>query len=175
MIERFLEYLPEIHPEAFVHSRAVLIGGVRVGRGSSIWPCATLRGDDGTITIGENTSIQDGCVIHTTEGLSTCTVGSRVTVGHNAILHGCLVEDDCLIGMGSILLDGVVIERGAFVAAGTLIPPRKRVTAGTMVMGNPMRVVRSCTEEDAKWIDFSWRTYARRAEQYRTRDAGPSS
>src|SRR5688572_19129022 len=111
-LERYKQHVPDLHPEAYVHEDATLIGDVHVGAEASIWPGAVLRGDDGTIRIGARTSVQDGSVIHTTKGLSRTTVGERCTVGHNVILHGCTVEDECLIGMGAILLDNCVIGRG---------------------------------------------------------------
>jgi carbonic anhydrase/acetyltransferase-like protein (isoleucine patch superfamily) len=166
MLEAFDGKLPQIAPDAFIHSAAVLIGEITIGHQTSVWPNVTLRGDDGAILIGDNTSIQDGCTIHATEGWSKTTVGSRVTVGHNSILHGCSVADDCLIGMGSIILDNAIIEAGAFVAAGTLIPPGKRVAAGTMVRGNPFTVVRECNANDRAQIDFSWQAYTKRCAQY---------
>ncbi|MCB9750116.1 MAG: gamma carbonic anhydrase family protein [Myxococcales bacterium] len=169
-MESFAGVAPRIDARAFIHSAAVLIGDVTVGPESSVWPNVTLRGDDAPIVIGAQTSIQDGTTIHATEGESRTTVGARVTVGHNALLHGCTVGDDCLIGMGSILLDNAVVEPWAFVAAGTLVPPGKVVRAGTLVMGNPMRVVRECTEKDREWIVHSWRSYVKRAREYLERD-----
>jgi carbonic anhydrase/acetyltransferase-like protein (isoleucine patch superfamily) len=172
MLEPFEDSTPQIDPTAFVHQAAVVIGQVRIGAASSVWPCVTLRGDDGPILIGERTSIQDGSVVHMTEGLSTTTVGDRVTVGHGVILQGCTVEDDCIIGMGAILLDNAVIERGSIVGAGTVVPPGKRIAAGSVVVGNPMKVLRTCTEADVAWIEHSWKAYVERARQYRARDHG---
>ena len=166
-IERFGGHNPHIHAEAFVHATSVIIGQVRIGAQSSIWPHVTLRGDDGPIVIGAQTSIQDGTVVHMTEGLSTTTVGDRVTVGHRAILHGCTIEDDCIIGMGSIVLDNAVVERGSIVGAGAVVPPGKRVRAGTVVVGNPFKVLRECTAADTEFIAYSWREYVQRTRQYR--------
>ena len=166
MFEAFRGKVPQVDAAAFVHPAAVLIGEVSIGAESSIWPAAVLRGDDGPIVIGAQTSIQDGSVIHATEGQSHTTVGSRVTVGHKVLLHGCTIGDDCLIGMGSVLLDNALVEPWAFVAAGTLVPPGKVVRSGTMVMGNPMRVVRSLTEKDREWIVHSWTSYVRRGREY---------
>jgi carbonic anhydrase/acetyltransferase-like protein (isoleucine patch superfamily) len=171
-LEPFRGVRPQVDPSAFVHPAATLIGGVTVGAEASIWPAAVLRGDDGAIVIGPQSSIQDGSVIHATEGLSHTTVGARVTVGHKAILHGCTIGDDCLIGMGSILLDNAVIEPWAFVAAGTLIPPGKVVRSGEMVMGNPFRVVRKLTDKDREWIVHSWNVYVRRAREYLAERSG---
>ncbi len=167
MLQTFLDRSPEIHPTAYVHPAAVLIGAVFVGEESSVWPNVTLRGDDGPIRIGSQSSIQDGVTVHCFEGVSVPTIGSRVTVGHNAILHGCTIHDDVLIGMGAVVLDGAVIEQGAIVAAGTLVPPRKIVRAGTMVRGNPMTPFRDCGPKEVELIEYSWRAYVRRAAQYR--------
>ncbi len=166
MIEPFLEHAPQIHPEAFVHASAVVIGNVRVGRLSSLWPNATLRGDDGFIHIGEETSIQDGTVVHMTEGLSNVTVGNRVTVGHNVTLHGCTVGDGALVGIGSVVLDGAVIEPEGFVAAGTLVPPGKVVPSGKVAMGNPFKIVRDVGPKELEWVKFGWKTYMKRTRQY---------
>ncbi len=166
MQERFEGHHPKVHADAFVHAAAVVIGEVEVGAHSSVWPTAVLRGDDGPIRIGARTSIQDGTVVHNTEGLSTTTVGDRVTVGHRAVLHGCTIADDCIIGMGCIILDNAVVETGCIVGAGAVIPPGKRVRAGTVVVGNPMRVLRASTSEDREFIEFSWRAYVERVAQY---------
>ena len=166
MLEAFNGHHPSIADGAFVHGAAVLIGDVHIARGSSIWPNVTLRGDDGPIVIGEDTSIQDGSTIHCTEGLSWTKVGSRVTVGHNVILHGCTIEDDCLIGMGSIIMDGAIIRAGSIIGAGSVVPPNKVFESQTLAMGNPARLIRSCTEKDRAMIDFGWRAYAKRTLEY---------
>lgn len=163
---------PEVDPSAYVHRTAVLIGQVRIGAQASIWPHVTLRGDDGPIVVAACTSIQDGSVVHMTEGRSVTVVGARVTVGHNVILHGCTIEDDCLIGMGAILLDGAVIERGSIVGAGALVAPGRRVAAGTVVIGNPSRVLRTCTDADRESIAYSWRNYVARAAEYAEAERG---
>jgi len=172
MLQGFRGKFPRIAADAFVHPMATLIGDVVIGAGSSVWPGAVLRGDDGPIVIGEHTSIQDGTIIHATEGQSRTTVGSRVTVGHRVILHGCSIADDCLIGMGSCLLDNVVVEGWAFIAAGTLVPPNKRVVGGQMMMGNPGRIVRALTDVDRAWIVHSCNAYMRRAQEYLAEAAG---
>lgn len=166
VLEAFDNKLPRVHPSAFVHAAAVVIGDVEIGAQSSIWPNVTLRGDDGPIVIGSCTSIQDNAVIHCTEGLSQTTVGDRVTIGHSVILHGCTIHDEVLIGMGAVLLDNVVVESGALVAAGTLVPPGKIVRAGMLVAGNPMRVLRECADKDREMIAFSWNAYVKRAAEY---------
>ncbi|NVB40239.1 gamma carbonic anhydrase family protein [Pseudenhygromyxa sp. WMMC2535] len=169
MIESFQGKTPRIHPTAYVHPSAVLIGDVEIGPEASVWPNVTLRGDDGPIVIGAQSSIQDNAVIHCTEGLSSTHVGARVTVGHSVILHGCTVHDDALVGMGAVLLDNAVVESWSLVAAGALVPPGKVVAAGTLVAGNPMRVLRECQERDRQMIDSSWRAYVERTHQYRAK------
>jgi carbonic anhydrase/acetyltransferase-like protein (isoleucine patch superfamily) len=167
MIEAFAGKLPRIDPAAFVHASAVLIGDIVIGPESSVWPHVTLRGDDGPIIIGARTSIQDNSVIHCTFGESFTTVGDRVTVGHSAVLHGCRIHDDVLIGMGAILLDNAIVESGAIVAAGTVVPPGKVVPAGTLVAGNPMKVLRQCGERERQMIERGWQAYVQRVGQYR--------
>lgn len=166
MLQSFRGVHPRVDPTAFVHERATLIGDVEIGPGASVWPGAVLRGDDGPIVIGADSSIQDGTIIHATEGLSRTTVGARVTVGHQVVLHGCTIGDDCLIGMGSIVLDEAVVEAWAFVAAGTLVAPGKRVPHGQMMMGNPGKLVRVLTDKDRAWITHSWNAYAKRTREY---------
>lgn len=155
-----------------MHASAVLIGDVVVGRESSIWPNAVLRGDDASIEIGAQTSIQDGTIIHNTTDLSRTVIGDRVTVGHGVILHGCIVEDMCVIGMGAIILDNAVVERGSIVGAGALVAPGKRVAAGTVVVGNPAKVLRACNDADRRAIEFGWQEYVKRTREYRARDGG---
>lgn len=127
---------PEIHPTAFVHPDAVVIGRVRIGADSTIWPTAVLRGDDGDIHIGAATSIQDGTVIHTTAFQPT-TVGNRCVVGHNAHLEGCVVEDGSLVGSGSVVLHRAVVHSGALVGANALVPGGMVVPSGAMALGVP--------------------------------------
>lgn len=157
---------PHIHPSAFVHASAVVIGDVLLHKGASIWPGAVLRGDYNRIEVGENTNIQDLCLLHITDTLP-CVVGANVTVGHGAIVHACVVEDDCLIGMGAILLDGCHIGRGSWVAAGSLVPAGKEIPPGVLVMGSPAKIVRELTEEELKKHLSQNRAYADLAQQYR--------
>ena len=166
MLQAFRGHRPQLEPGAYVHPAAVVIGDVIIGAESSVWPNVTLRGDDGPIRIGKQTSIQDGSTIHCTEGWSSTIVGDRVTVGHNVILHGCTIHDACLIGMGSIIMDNAIVESGAIVGAGAVVPPNKVVPAGMLVVGNPFRVVRPCGDKDAQMIEIGWREYVERAEQY---------
>lgn len=170
-LEPYKDVRPQVHPDAYVHEDATLIGDVVVGAEASIWPAAVLRGDDGPIRIGALTSIQDGSVVHTTRGQSEVNVGARCTVGHKVILHGCTVEDDCLIGMGAILLDGAVIGRGSLVGAGALVTQNKVIPPGSLVLGSPARVVRPCGDKERAQIEHGWREYQERGREYLERDA----
>jgi carbonic anhydrase/acetyltransferase-like protein (isoleucine patch superfamily) len=130
---------PAIHPDAWVHDQATVIGNVRIGSGSTIWPHAVLRGDYGSITIGERTSIQDGAVLHCTRELPT-VIGSDCVVGHLAHLECCTVEDGALIGTGSVVLHRVVVRGGALVGAAALVPNGMEVPSGAMALGVPAQL-----------------------------------
>ena len=170
MIESYEGKAPVIHASAYVHPMATVIGEVEIGQQSSIWPAAVLRGDDGLIRIGDQSSVQDGSVLHTTTDKSRVIVGNRVTVGHNVTLHGGIVSDDVIVGMGSIILDNAHIGPHVIVGAGTLVPMGKQVPSGVLIVGAPFRVVRELTDDDLAWIDESWRSYTDRTKRFRARD-----
>jgi carbonic anhydrase/acetyltransferase-like protein (isoleucine patch superfamily) len=157
--------VPVIHPEAFVHPDAVVIGAVTVGAQASVWPAAVLRGDYGRIEIGEATSIQDGCVLHTTAEWPT-VVGARCVVGHNAHLEGCTVGDGCLVGSGSIVLNRAIVEPGAGVAAGALVPEDAVVSAGQIALGVPARP--RPAPDLAEWVTEAVALYQDLAKRYRS-------
>ena len=138
---------PEIHESAFVAPTADLIGAVTVGPDASIWYQAVLRADINRIEIGEGSNIQDGCVIHLEKNQGT-TVGKVVTVGHKAMLHACVVEDECLIGMGSIVMDGAVVGARSIVGAGALVTMNTKIPPGSLVLGAPAKVVRQLTADE---------------------------
>ncbi|HEY1761272.1 MAG TPA: gamma carbonic anhydrase family protein, partial [Acidimicrobiales bacterium] len=139
--------IPQIDRDAFVHPDAVIIGDVRIGADSSIWPCAVLRGDYGTIIVGERTSIQDGAVIHAVDEYPT-VIGSDCVIGHLAHLEGCTVEDRVLIGSGSIVLHEVVVHTGATVGAGAVVRNGTDVPTNAMALGVPAKLrLESCTED----------------------------
>jgi carbonic anhydrase/acetyltransferase-like protein (isoleucine patch superfamily) len=167
MIQRFKDFEPQLGEDAFVHPAAVVIGQVTLGARANVWPNATLRADEGPIVIGEDTNIQDGSTVHMTGGWSETHVGARVTVGHNVILHGCTVEDDCLIGMGAIILDGVTVGKGSFIGAGSLIPPNKTIPPGSFVVGNPYKIIRQCGSREALWIKHGAEHYVQQAAAHR--------
>lgn len=167
MIQRFLGHSPDLHDTTWVHPMATVIGEVALAEGVSIWPGAVLRGDMGSITVGTNSNIQDQAVVHMTSGLSTTVVGERVTVGHRALLHGCRVGDDCLIGMGSILLDNAVIPDDCVVGAGALVTANKTFESGWLILGSPAKAVRPLTQKDRDWIQYSWKHYLDTVPHYR--------
>ena len=138
---------PDIHPDAFVHPAAHVIGNVTLGSGVSVWPTAVLRGDTSTITVGDDSNIQDGSIVHVDYGVP-CTIGTRVAVGHRAIVHGATVEHDTLIGMGAILLNGVVVGTGSIIGAGAVCREGMVIPPNSLVLGVPGRVVRETTVED---------------------------
>jgi carbonic anhydrase/acetyltransferase-like protein (isoleucine patch superfamily) len=158
------EYEPEIHPFAFVHPDAVVIGRVRIGPEASVWPCAVLRGDHGRIEIGTRTSIQDGTVIHCTHEWPTL-IGGECVVGHNAHLEGCVVGNRCLIGSGSVVLNRVQVGDGALVAAGSLVPEGFEVPPRAMVAGVPAKVKK--TDLKANMVDKAVQSYVDSARAYR--------
>ncbi|MDV2475915.1 gamma carbonic anhydrase family protein [Rhodococcus zopfii] len=158
--------VPDIHPEAWVHPDAVVIGNVTLGARASVWPTAVLRGDYGYIAVGDETNIQDGTIIHCT-AIQATIIGARCVVGHNAHIESSTIGDGCLIGSGSLVLNGSVIGDGAQVAAGALIPPRFELPARRMAMGVPAKV-RDGFEVPEGSFDANAKMYAANAEYYRT-------
>jgi len=157
---------PRIHPTAFVHPDAVVIGSVVIGAESTVWPGAVLRGDHGgRIEVGSRTSIQDGSVLHTTDEWPTI-IGSECVVGHNTHFEGCVVEDRCLIGSGSITLNRAVIRTGAVVGAAALVPEDFEVPANAMALGVPARIRE--VRMDPEWMDFAVKSYVEAGARYRT-------
>ena len=159
--------MPTLHPTTFIAPGAVVVGDVTLGEQSSVWYSAVIRGDMEPIVIGDRTSIQDGAVIHVDEGLP-CTVGHRVVVGHRVILHGCTVEDDCLIGMGSVVLNGAKIGARSLVAAGAVVPEAMEVPPGSVVMGVPGRIVRQVDDAMMRRHAEGWRHYVELARAHAT-------
>ena len=158
--------MPTVDQSAFIHQAAIILGNVTIGARSSVWPMAVLRGDSDAIVVGEDTNIQDGAIMHADPGLPA-VLGHRVSVGHRAIVHGATVEDDCLIAMGAILLNGVQVGTGSLVAAGAVCKEGMRIPPNSVVIGVPARVAREATSEIRERIERTWKAYIRLSEMHR--------
>jgi carbonic anhydrase/acetyltransferase-like protein (isoleucine patch superfamily) len=159
------EIKPRLDPSVYIAPGVQLIGDVTIGRESSVWFNSVLRADNAQIRIGERTNIQDGCTLHV-DPETPLIIGKRVSVGHNAILHGCTIGDGALIGMGAIVLNGAEIGEQSLVAAGSLIPEGKKIPARSLVMGSPGKVVRELTEEDLAKLVFTSDHYVQQSRRY---------
>ncbi|WP_369381143.1 gamma carbonic anhydrase family protein [Streptomyces sp. cg36] len=162
---------PRIDPTAFTAPTSVVIGEVTLGAGASVWYHAVLRADCGPIVLGADSNVQDNCTVHVDPGFPV-TVGERVTVGHNAVLHGCTVEDDVLIGMGATVLNGAVIGAGSLIAAQALVPQGMVVPPGSLVAGVPAKVRRELTAEEREGIKVNALMYLGLAEDHRAAHRG---
>lgn len=154
-----------IDKDTFIADNASVMGDVNIGKGSSIWYGAVLRGDAGNITIGEFTNIQDNCTLHT-EVNSPVKIGDYTVVGHNAIIHGCTIGNNCLIGMGAIVLDDAVIGDNCIIGAGALVSGGKVIPSNSLVLGMPGKVVRQVTDEEIEGIKNNALGYNRRAKEH---------
>jgi len=168
----FLDHAPQLEAGAWVHPSAQVIGDVQLGRDSSVWCNAVLRGDVNCIVVGECSNVQDltmGHVSHRNaakpEG-SPLLIGSHVTIGHSVILHGCRIGDECLIGMGSLVMDDALIEDQVMLGAGSLVPPGKRLKSGQLYIGRPAVPVRALTGEEIAYLRYSAEHYVRVKNQY---------
>jgi len=167
MIRPFIHTHPVYDDSNFIAPSADIIGDVRLGPGASIWFNATVRGDVNWIRIGEASNIQDNAVVHVTNGTAPTRIGDRVTVGHSAVVHGCTIEDNVLIGMGAILLDHAVIGRDSIVGARALVTTGTRVPPRSLVLGSPAKVVRTLTDEEVETIGRYAANYLRYSAIYR--------
>jgi len=152
MLRTFRGILPTVDPSAYLDQSAQVIGDVQIGPESSVWMNVVIRGDANAIRIGARTNVQDGTVVHVQAGTHPTTIGDEVTIGHGAIVHGCTVEDRCLIGMGAILLNGVSVGTESIVAAGSLLPENFQVPPRSLVMGSPAKVRRSLVDAEVGLI-----------------------
>ena len=160
------------HPlTSYVDPSAQVIGDVVIGERSSIWPNVSARGDTNVIRIGDETNIQDNSVLHCDPDPFALHIGDRVTVGHMAMLHGCTIEDDCLIGIGAVVLNGAKIGKGSVIAAGAVVPEGAEIPAGSMAMGVPAKVKRQVTEEERERFRANARHYVEAAQAYREEPA----
>jgi gamma-carbonic anhydrase len=151
----------------FIAEGARVIGDVEVGKDSSIWFNTVVRGDVHFISIGDRTNIQDNCVLHVTHKKYPLRIGSNVTVGHSAVLHGCTIEDFCLVGMGAIVLDNALVHSRSFIAAGALVQENFEVPEGTLVAGIPAKVKRPLTSEETTFLERSAQNYVDYVKTYR--------
>lgn len=157
---------PRMADSAWVADNAQVMGDVALGEGASVWFGATVRGDTETITIGEGSNVQDGSVLHADHGFPL-TIGARVTVGHQVMLHGCTIGDESLIGIGAVVLNGARIGRHCLVGAGTLVTEGKVFPDGSMILGRPAKVVRELTPEQIEGLRMSAAHYIENARRYR--------
>jgi len=178
MIRPFENIQPTIGASVYVDAQALVIGDVYIGTDSSIWPCTVVRGDVNKIRIGNRTNIQDNSTIHVSHdshylpgGLATI-IGDEVTAGHQVILHACTIGNRCLIGMGSLIMDGVVIEDETIIGAGSLVTQNKTLETGYLWMGRPVRRVRALTVEERERIAYSAEHYVRLKNRYLENETG---
>lgn len=155
------------HPTAFIHPLAYVVGDVTLGPRVSVWPYASIRGDSDVITIGDDTNVQDGCVIHVDDDVP-CHIGKRVGIGHRAIVHGAVVEDDVLIAMGAVLLNGVRVGSGSIIGAGAVVREDFVVPPNSLVLGVPGRIVRETTIQERDRIARTVESYLLMQEKYRS-------
>jgi carbonic anhydrase/acetyltransferase-like protein (isoleucine patch superfamily) len=171
-IRNYLQFSPSIGKNVLIDPTAIVIGDVEIGDDSSIWPLVAIRGDMHKIKIGERTSIQDGSVLHIThagpfnpDGFPL-TIGSDVTVGHKALLHGCTIKDRVLVGMGAIVMDGAVIHENVILAAGSIVPPGKILESGYMYRGSPAKQIRPISEKEKTFFTYTANNYVKLKNQH---------
>jgi len=171
-IREFAGKQPTIANSAYVDTTALVIGDVIIGADSSVWPMSVVRGDINAICIGARCNLQDHCVVHVNHdstyfpGGSRVTIGDDVTIGHRVTLHGCTIEDRCLIGMGSIVMDGAVIHPHVLLGAGSLVPSNKKLESGYLWLGNPVKKIRPLSAQEIELIAYSAAHYVEVKEQY---------
>lgn len=172
-IGKFGGITPQLAEGAWVHDSAQVIGDVVLGEESSVWPQVAMRGDVNFIRIGKQSNVQDGSVLHVTHKRESdpqgapLIIGDRVTVGHNVILHGCTIGDECLIGMGTIILDRAIVQDRVMIGAGSLVPPGKVLRSGYLYLGSPVREIRALTEEELASFNYSANNYVQLMKRYR--------
>jgi carbonic anhydrase/acetyltransferase-like protein (isoleucine patch superfamily) len=171
-LAQFLGQTPRVDPTAYIAPSATVVGDVRLGAHCSIWPSAVLRGDINYIEVGEGTNIQDGAVIHLADNFPAI-IGHHVTIGHLAMVHACVIEDECLIGMSATILDGAVIGAQSMVGAGSLVTKGTKIPPGSLVIGSPARVLRTLTPEERTALRDSAEKYIQVAAAHKGRISPP--
>lgn len=164
---QFGDYTPEVDPSAYVVDSASIVGKVRLEANASVWFGVTIRGDNELIVIGENSNVQENCVLHTDEGFPM-TIGKQVSIGHQAMLHGCTVGDGSLIGIQAVILNNAKIGRNCLVGAGALVTEGKEFPDNSLILGSPAKVVRTLSDEDARNLAAISDTYVERAHFCKT-------
>jgi carbonic anhydrase/acetyltransferase-like protein (isoleucine patch superfamily) len=159
-------FTPKISESVFIAPGVYIIGNVSIGRDSSIWFGSVIRGDVAKIIIGERTNIQDGTIIHVTRPDKDTIIGSGVTIGHKALLHACEIQDNAFIGMGSLVMDKVIVEEKAMVAAGAVVTPGKVIKTGEIWAGNPAKFMRKMSDKEIEYIGISASNYVKDAQEY---------
>ena len=166
MIYDFEGHIPKLHPDSWVASNAVIIGKVELKKDSNIWFNVTIRGDVDPIIVGEGSNVQDGSVIHTDPGCPTI-IGKNVTIGHLVMLHGCVIEDDCLIGIGSTILNKAKVGKNSIIGANALITENKVIPERSLVLGSPGKIVRQVTDEEIRSIKENADHYVANYKKYK--------
>lgn len=171
MLRSYRGIMPRVAASAYIDPSAQVIGDVEIGERASVWPLVTIRGDVNYIRIGEESNVQDNSVLHVQRNEFPLILGNRVSVAHSVTLHGCVVEDDCLIGIGAIVLNGVRVGKGSIIAAGALVSEGTQIPPGSLFMGMPARLRRAVTPEDTERILKHARNYVMYRETYMNEEA----
>jgi len=166
-VYQYGDRIPSVHASAFVAPNASVIGSVVLSENTSVWFGATIRGDNDTITLGKGSNVQEGAVLHTDAGIKL-TIGEHVTIGHQAMLHGCTIGDGSLIGIQAVILNGAVIGKGCLVGAGAIVTERKEFPDRSLILGAPARVVRQLSDEDVANLLKSAASYIERRAQFQS-------
>ncbi len=172
MIRSFEEHYPKIASNSYIDHHAELIGDIEIGENSSVWPMAVIRGDVNYIRIGHSTNIQDSSILHVSHAGeynpkgAALIIGNYVTVGHKVILHGCTIGNDCLIGMGSTIMDDTIIEDQVMIGAGSLVPPGKLLKSGFLYLGSPCKQIRELNQQERDSLRYSAEHYVRLKNRY---------
>ncbi|MFT6733544.1 MAG: carbonic anhydrase/acetyltransferase-like protein (isoleucine patch superfamily) [Polaribacter sp.] len=171
-VRSFENHSPQLGNKVFVDQTALVVGQVTIGDDSSIWPMTTIRGDVHCISIGTRTSVQDGSVLHVTHASTynpkghDLVIGDNVTIGHKAMIHGCTIENNCLIGMGAVVMDDAVIHSNVILGANSLVPPGKTLEGGFLWVGSPARKIRPITDEEKKFFQYSADNYVKLKDRH---------